>query len=331
MGIPDNITREHILRALDEINKLGIIKRRSKNYCLAHGNRHYPPKYVISIANIFANGFKLDSRRFNGGECPTCANFFLRKRGFDVVGCGCKNTKGWMPKEKPFLIKERSGAISEISEAELINNIKTVAESEGYYVDVRKNIIITSREYTMRYEPDLALKRSISSHTPDIIIQVEGVDKARKVLMAEIVLAGLVGAKHFIPIARDRLTAEYVKRYGSILTDKIEEIKGMKVSPIFESNKKELERVLKEIIGRIEFAGSRSKKLKNTYNGLLKNKMGKERNKQLLIEPPVPVKELIKILKKQQRVDKYQLYDWNSGEVPWWKKRGKYGGRRGRS
>ena len=66
MGIPGNIRREHILRALDEIDKSGIpVKRRSKDYCLIYGGKHFPPKYVISIANRYANDIELDSAKFN--------------------------------------------------------------------------------------------------------------------------------------------------------------------------------------------------------------------------------------------------------------------------
>lgn len=104
MGIPANIARKHILRALDDINKLRDIpaRRRSKDYCLIYGGKHYPPKYVISIANIYANDIELKSTRFNSGECPTCANPFLRSRGFEVIDCGCggKGFREEMPRKK---------------------------------------------------------------------------------------------------------------------------------------------------------------------------------------------------------------------------------------
>lgn len=92
MPIPNNITREHILRALDEI-KCVPPRRRSKDYCIIYGGIHYPPKYVISIANIYANGVELSPYEFYGGVGPGCANLFLERRGFEVTHerCGCRN------------------------------------------------------------------------------------------------------------------------------------------------------------------------------------------------------------------------------------------------
>jgi len=81
--IPENITREHILRALEEIDHNGIPEsRKSTRYYLASGGKQYPPKYVISLANKYANGPELNPANFSGG--PE-ANSFLRRRGFHTV------------------------------------------------------------------------------------------------------------------------------------------------------------------------------------------------------------------------------------------------------
>lgn len=54
--IPDNITKEHIEKAIAEIDKKGVRKGRlSSTYDLVHNGKSYPPKLVISIANRFAN------------------------------------------------------------------------------------------------------------------------------------------------------------------------------------------------------------------------------------------------------------------------------------
>ena len=67
--IPDNISKDNILNALEEIHKEGIPdNRQSEKYLLLHNDFFYPPKYVISIANRFANGKELDSSEFSGGE-----------------------------------------------------------------------------------------------------------------------------------------------------------------------------------------------------------------------------------------------------------------------
>ena len=107
-----------------------------------------------------------------------------------------------------------------MSEENIIKAIKEVAW-KGYALLQRKAISIVHGGEQMRYIPDVTLE---VRGKPHIIIEIEGADKIRKVLTAEIVLAGLVGAKHFIGIAMDRRTADYIKRYGSILTGKIKEI-----------------------------------------------------------------------------------------------------------
>lgn len=82
--IPANITSTHIISAIREIDLYGVPPRRnSKVYSLLYKGRRYPPKYVISIANRYANGTELDYREFNGGRQET--NPFLEERGFNVV------------------------------------------------------------------------------------------------------------------------------------------------------------------------------------------------------------------------------------------------------
>lgn len=79
--IPQNIIREHILQAIQEINSAKIpINRESVNYDLFFEGNRYPPKYVISIANKYANGQELESKQFDAIEAKT----FLPKLGFEV-------------------------------------------------------------------------------------------------------------------------------------------------------------------------------------------------------------------------------------------------------
>ena len=87
--IPLNITREHILRALDKIKKEGFPEgRSSRKFNLVLQGKRYPPKYVISIANYFANGRELESSLFSGGNE---SNRFLTRLGFEIEGIeGCE-------------------------------------------------------------------------------------------------------------------------------------------------------------------------------------------------------------------------------------------------
>lgn len=84
VGLPNNITREHVLAALTEIDAIGIIaSAQSTTYDLIHNNKYYPPKLVLSLSNKFANGEELDRNTFEGGE-NTPAFGFLRDLGFII-------------------------------------------------------------------------------------------------------------------------------------------------------------------------------------------------------------------------------------------------------
>ncbi len=83
--IPKNIKREHILKAIEDIEKrkYNIPKnRKSTKFYLRVNGKTYPPKYVISLANKYANGEFLDSKKFEGGKET---NNFLKKLGFEVI------------------------------------------------------------------------------------------------------------------------------------------------------------------------------------------------------------------------------------------------------
>jgi predicted amidohydrolase len=80
--IPPNIKKEHILQALNQINKNGMPKQReSKKYWLKSKGYLYPPKYVIALANKFVNGEELRAEVFSGGRET---NEFLRALGFEI-------------------------------------------------------------------------------------------------------------------------------------------------------------------------------------------------------------------------------------------------------
>ena len=55
--IPPNISREHILKAIEYIVSHDIpIERHSVKWSVLYNKVKYPPKYIISIANLYANG-----------------------------------------------------------------------------------------------------------------------------------------------------------------------------------------------------------------------------------------------------------------------------------
>jgi|GEM_PF-6727671 len=84
-GIPDNITREHILEALRWLDKEtpdgARPRRQSTKYDLLYEGKRYDPKEAIAIANKFANGRELNSGFGDDKE----TNKFLNARGFQIV------------------------------------------------------------------------------------------------------------------------------------------------------------------------------------------------------------------------------------------------------
>jgi len=84
LRIPKNITREHIIQALEEIKKVRWPPRNnSTTYDLFYQGERYPPKIVVMYANKYANGELFDVSKFSGGEDTT--NKFFRARGFEIL------------------------------------------------------------------------------------------------------------------------------------------------------------------------------------------------------------------------------------------------------
>ena len=76
--IPDNIEVEHVLKAVDQIDRERVpSSRRSVYYDLIKDGKPYPPKYIISIANEYANGRHHPPGRFNAVEAK---NYLAREK-----------------------------------------------------------------------------------------------------------------------------------------------------------------------------------------------------------------------------------------------------------
>ncbi len=83
-NFPNNINRDHLLKAIDKIDKEGIPKHGdSQFYDVVYNNKNYPPKLIVSYANIFANGIELDRNTFNGGINTPCFKL-LTDKGFVI-------------------------------------------------------------------------------------------------------------------------------------------------------------------------------------------------------------------------------------------------------
>jgi 5-methylcytosine-specific restriction protein B len=84
MSIPNNINKEHLLEAIRKIDNEGIPKDGdSQYYDVDFNGKKYPPKVIVSYANIFANGSELDRKTFKGGRNTDCF-ILLEKYGFEI-------------------------------------------------------------------------------------------------------------------------------------------------------------------------------------------------------------------------------------------------------
>ncbi|MEA1993944.1 MAG: N-glycosylase/DNA lyase [Euryarchaeota archaeon] len=141
--IPKNITREDVVHALREIQENGVPPRYGyrTNYVLFENDK-FPPKYVIMVANKYANGKELGSSEFITGE----ARRYLRSLGFNVIQTEepseeIEEQKTLVSKEKAVFAKKQhekeKGRLKRISKVKfLINKEKAIkfgkALRDGY-------------------------------------------------------------------------------------------------------------------------------------------------------------------------------------------------------
>lgn len=84
MKFPTNIKKEHILKAIHKIDTEGIPKNSGwTDYDVVYKGKLYPPKVLVSFANIFVNGSELDRSLFHGGLNTSCFKL-LEKNGFRI-------------------------------------------------------------------------------------------------------------------------------------------------------------------------------------------------------------------------------------------------------
>jgi hypothetical protein len=102
MPFPSNISKKHLLKAIKRIDNEGLPPDgTSQYYDVLIGNRRYPPKVVVSFANVFANGEELDRRSFAGGLNTPCFRL-LEENGFKIVP---KEKIAVMPNVKIYEVK----------------------------------------------------------------------------------------------------------------------------------------------------------------------------------------------------------------------------------
>ena len=85
MEIPPNISKEDLIKAIEKIDNEGIPQgAHSSTYDLIYNGNKYPPKLVVSYANLFANGELLNRNDFKGGLDQPCF-IFLNQYGYQVA------------------------------------------------------------------------------------------------------------------------------------------------------------------------------------------------------------------------------------------------------
>lgn len=83
MAIP-KVSQEDILKALQFIDENGVPHHNQsmRYFLLGENGKSYPPKYVIAVANHFANGVAIDTSGYNAIE----AKNYLKNKGFTITG-----------------------------------------------------------------------------------------------------------------------------------------------------------------------------------------------------------------------------------------------------
>jgi len=85
MPFPKNITKEHLLKAIEKIDSEGIPPDGDSQYFdVIYNGKKYPPKVIVSYANLFANGEILNRNTFGGG-LGTPSFKLLEKNGFVIT------------------------------------------------------------------------------------------------------------------------------------------------------------------------------------------------------------------------------------------------------
>jgi len=93
MGYWDDITEEHVLKAVETINRGESKIRPSTWYDVIIDGKPYPPKEVLRYAYKEMTG-KMPENDFYGGKGKGHANDLLRKIGFEIVDRRDKNASG---------------------------------------------------------------------------------------------------------------------------------------------------------------------------------------------------------------------------------------------
>jgi len=112
MDIPKNINKEHLSKAVEKIDREGIpLNGDSQYYDVSFNGELYPPKLLVSYANLFANNEILDRRKFRGGLETPCFRL-LEENGFNIIhknGTLITDEEKFYPELINFLEQSKTG------------------------------------------------------------------------------------------------------------------------------------------------------------------------------------------------------------------------------
>lgn len=132
MAIPQNISEQHVLEAIKQIDNFGVSNlRQSTKFELLYKGNLYPPKEVIRFANEVANDYEL--RAFGGGDE---SNNFLINLGFEIflkgtnkrIGLNFTKNKGFRNISEDNIIEPEPAIL--LVEKEIEESIVSVTERD---------------------------------------------------------------------------------------------------------------------------------------------------------------------------------------------------------
>ena len=242
--IPDNITKESVLKAIDKINLEGVPKgRESTKYNIRYMGKLYPPKYTISLANIFVNGNELKAQDFSGGQET---NNFLKKLGFVIDNYSDSYKKddsqdeGKIEKEECINIATvtiQSPQLRQPSNKDRLSLLENVIMQAGKYADV---ILFPAGFYKEKRKPNYlyseiedSIKECLIREGLDITVclGVDGRDGKDQIGLA-INRQGIISiGRKFYPTDEEKNSIDVAKNYLSTENgySRIFEIKGKKL------------------------------------------------------------------------------------------------------
>lgn len=142
-AIPISIKKDHVLKAIEEIDKSGVPQERvSKRYSLLFNNKEYPPKYILCIANKYISGEELVFNYFNSLQAVN----FLENLGLKIIRKKNNKPQYWLI---------RAGSGGRLWEEWKKKNIITIGWNIGDDLKDLNKSEIKERIKQLNYDSDL--------------------------------------------------------------------------------------------------------------------------------------------------------------------------------